>query len=223
MARIGYVPSMVGSNRTTTRLFADAVAELESLGATVVPVTPPAGFSAVLSEPSGSTNEFRHDLEDYVAKHLSPAVEYRDLQQIVDSGRIVPSRRNTYLFRNSITPEQYEAWAGPEGTHTLALAAGKELVTAMLDDNDVDALIYPSTNPFRTQSTNLRLSPNTGMPSVTLPMGQAVEADATITGAGVNLEFFGRDFAEGTLLGLAYAYEQATHWRTTPPLFGELD
>jgi Asp-tRNA(Asn)/Glu-tRNA(Gln) amidotransferase A subunit family amidase len=54
-------------------------------------------------------------------------------------------------------------------------------------------------------------------------MGQAVEADATITGAGVNLEFFGRDFDEGTLLGLAYAYEQSTHWRTTPPLFGELD
>ena len=222
-ARIGYVPSMVGSNRTTTRLFADAVAELESLGATIVPITPPAGFSAVLNEPSGSTNEFKHDLDEYVANHLSQAVEYRDLQQIADSGRIVPSRRNTYLVRNSITPEQYEAWAGPAGSHALALAAGKELVTGMLDDNDLDALIYPSTNPFSTQGTNLRLSPNTGMPSVTLPMGQAVEADATITGAGVNLEFFSRDFDEGTLLGLAYAYEQSTHWRNTPPLFGELD
>jgi Asp-tRNA(Asn)/Glu-tRNA(Gln) amidotransferase A subunit family amidase len=222
-ARIGYIPAMVGSNRTTTRLFTDAVAELESRGATIVPITLPAGFSAVLGEPSGSTNEFKHDLDEYVANHLSPAVEYRELQQIADSGRIVPSRRNTYLVRNSIAPEQYEAWAGPAGSHTLALAAGKELVTGMLDDNDLDALIYPSTNPFSTQGTNLRLSPNTGMPSVTLPMGQAVAADATITGAGVNLEFFGRDFEEGTLLGLAYAFEQSTHWRTTPPLFGEVD
>lgn len=222
-ARVGYVPSMLGTNRTTTRLFADAVAELESLGATVVPITPPDGFSAVLNEPSGSTNEFKHDLEDYVARHLSPVVPYRNLQEIVDSGRFVPARRNTYLFRNTITPEQYEAWAGPDGTHTRALAAGKELVTGILDANDLDALIYPSTNPFSTQGTNLRLSPNTGMPAVTLPMGQAVEADATITGAGVNLEFLGRDFDEGTLLGLAYAYEQATHWRTTPDLFPELD
>ena len=221
--RIGYIPSMVGINRTTTRLFADAVAELESLGAKVVPITPPSGFTAVLNEPSGSTNEFKHDLEDYVARHLSPAVPYRDLQAIVDSGRFVPARRNTYLTRNNITPEQYQAWAGPAGSHTLALAAGKELVTGILDDHDLDALIYPSTNPFSTQGTNLRLSPNTGMPSVTLPMGQAVAADTTITGAGVNLEFLGRDFDEGTLLGLAYAYEQATRWRTTPDLFPELD
>ncbi len=54
--------------------------------------------------------------------------------------------------------------------------------------------------------------------AVTVPMGQAVEADDTTTGAGVNLEFLGRDFSEGTLLGLTYAFEQATEHRTTPVL-----
>jgi hypothetical protein len=53
-------------------------------------------------------------------------------------------------------------------------------------------------------------------------MGQAIAADATILGAGVNLELLGRDFDEGPLLGLAYAYEQATKWRTTPSLFPSL-
>jgi Asp-tRNA(Asn)/Glu-tRNA(Gln) amidotransferase A subunit family amidase len=218
-ARIGFVASMRGNNRTTTRLFDQAVAKLQSLGATVVPVTAPSSFTAVLNEGSGSTNEFKHDLDAYVARHLSPVVPYRTLQQIIDSGRFVPSRRNTYVQRNNVTPAQYEAWAGPQGTHTLALATGKQVVTAMLDADDLDALIYPSGNPYSTQGNNLRVSPNTGMPAVSVPMGQAIAADNTITGAGVNLEFLGRDFDEGPLLGLAYAYEQATKWRTTPALF----
>ncbi len=66
----------------------------------------------------------------------------------------------------------------------------------------------------------MRLSPNTGLPAVTVPMGQGLSTEAS-TG-GVNLEFLGRDFAEGPLLGLAYGFEQATHARTTPAAYGPL-
>lgn len=228
-ARIGYVPSMLGNNATTLRLWAETRATLGSLGATLVEVTPPTsyspvlpnGFASVLSEGSGSTNEFKHDLEDYVANHLAPGVEARTLSGIVDSGRFVPSRQGTYVSRDAITSETYEAWAGPEGTHTKVLTEGKTLVTAMLDEADLDALVYPSGNPYGTIGTNLRLSPNTGLPAVTVPMGQASETEA-IPGAGVNLELLGRDFAEGPLLGLAFALEQATHARTAPALYGPL-
>jgi amidase len=221
---------MLGSNPTTLRLWAQTRATLEALGATVVEVTPPTswsavlpnGFASVLAEGSGSTNEFKHDLEDYVARHLAPGVEARTLQGIVDSGRFVPSRRTTYVSRDAVTPETYAAWAGPEGSHTKVLAEGRTLVTAVLDDLDLDALAYPSGNPYGTIGTNLRLSPNTGLPAVTVPMGRATEADGTVPGAGVNLELLGRDFAEGPLLGLAYAFEQATHARTSPALYGPL-
>jgi amidase len=222
-ATIGYVPSMVGSNATTTRLFAEAKATLEAAGATVVEVTPPDGFSRVLSEGSGSTNEFRHDLADYVEKHLAPAVTARTIPEIIATGNFVTSRQRTYETRAAVTDETYVAWAGPDGSHTVQLANGKALVTKMMDDLGLDALIYPSGNPYGTQSTNLRLSPNTGMPAVTVPMGQAIAEDNTIAGAGVNLEFLGRDFGEGPLLGIAYAFEQVTQARTTPALYGALD
>ncbi|ARU53208.1 hypothetical protein CBR64_18975 [Cellulosimicrobium cellulans] len=229
-ARIGYVPSMLGSNATTLRLWAQTRATLESLGATVVEVAPPTtwspvlpnGFASVLNEGSGSTNEFRHDLDAYVANHLAPQVEARTLQGIVDSGRFVPSRRSTYVSRAAISEETYLAWAGPDGSHTRVLAEGKDLVTAMLDDADLDALVYPSANPYGTIGTNLRLSPNTGLPAVTVPIGQATAADATVTGGGVNLELLGRDFDEGPLLGLAFALEQSVHARTSPALYGPL-
>ncbi|MBB2975478.1 Asp-tRNA(Asn)/Glu-tRNA(Gln) amidotransferase A subunit family amidase [Microbacterium endophyticum] len=221
-ARIGYVASMVGSNKTTARLFAEAKATLEAQGATVVEIAAPTGFSAVLSEGSGSTNEFKHDLASYIENHLAENVTARSITDILETGNYVISRKSTYQTREAVTEDKYQSWAGAEGTHTIQLAKGKDLVTAMLDDNDLDSLIYPSGTPYGTQSTNLRLSPNTGMPSVTVPMGQAIESDATITGAGVNLEFLGRDFDEGTLLGLTYSFEQATHARTTPALYPAL-
>lgn len=220
-ARIGYVASMIGTNPTTVRLWAEARAQLESMGATVVEVAGSTAFSAVLAEPSGSTNEFQHDLVEYIDAYLDPDVAARSLQGILDDGRYVPSRRNTYTSRAAVTEETYQAWAGPEGTHTIALATGKQTVTGILDTNELDALIYPSGTPYGTQGTNMRLSPNSGMPSVTVPMGQASSTEAR-TGAGVNLEFLGRDFDEGTLLGLAYAFEQATQHRTAPPLYGPL-
>ena len=221
-ARIGYVPSMLGTNAATVRLFQEARATMEGLGATFVEVTAPEGFSAVLGEGSGSTNEFRHDLADYVESYLAPEVSARTIPEIIESGRFVTSRQRTYETRAAVTEETYEGWAGPEGTHTLQLAAGKELVHAMLDEYDLDTLVYPSGNPYSTQSTNLRLSPNTGMPAVTVPMGQSIEGES-VPGANVNLEFLGRDFTEGTLLGLTYAFEQATHHRTTPALYPALD
>lgn len=220
-ARIGYITSMVGSNTGTVRLFSEATAALTAQGATVVTVTPPAEFAAVLNEGSGSTNEFLHDLDEYIATHLGPAVEARTLTDILATNSFVTSRRSIYEARNAVTDATYEAWAGETGSHTVQIAAGKTLVTQMMEDLDLDAIIYPSTNAYGTQGTNMRLSPNTGMPSVTVPMGQTI-AGESVPGSGVNLEFLGRDFDEGTLLGLAYAFEQTTDARTSPSLYGPL-
>lgn len=221
-ARIGFVTSMIGSNPTVTRLWADAQATLTAQGATVVPLTATTGFNAVLSEPSGSTNEFKHDLNTYIATHLAPQVQARSIADILASGRNVVSRNSIYTARDNVSESTYQNWAGPTGTHTQAIATGNALVTQLLEDNDLDAIVYPSGTPYGTQGTNMRLSPNTGMPAVTVPMGQAVAADNTVTGANVNLEFLGRDYSEGTLIGLAYSFEQATHARTAPALFGPL-
>ena len=218
--RFGYLTSMVPSatsNAATNRLFTQAVADLRAQGATVEPVTTTA-LDPTLGELSGSSSEFKHDLNGYIAAHLDPTVATRDLTSIIASGRLVPSRVGTYNTRNAVTQQQYETWMG---THTTAIANGEAALTGLLETNDWDAMIYPSTNGYGTIGTNMRLSPNTGMPSVTVPMGQASATEA-IPGAGVNLELIGRNYSEGDLLGMAYAYEQATHHRTTPALYPAL-
>lgn len=215
--RFGYLTTMVPTNAATLRLFNQAVTDLQAQGAVVEPITT-TDLNATLNEASGSTNEFKHDLDGYIATHLDPDVTTRDLTSIIASGRLVPSRVGTYAGRNNITPAQYATWMG---THTTAIANGETVLTGLLDSNDWDAMIYPSGNGYGTHSTNMRLSPNTGMPSVTVPMGQANATEA-IPGAGVNLELIGRNYSEGDLLGIAYAYEQATRHRTTPALYPAL-
>lgn len=220
--RIGYVTTMLGSNAGTLALWSQTRALLEAKGATVVEVTPPTGWTAVLGEGSGSGPEFNHDLHLYIDSYLNPDVADRSLLEISLSDNIVPGRSaSPYGQRAAVTPEAYEAWAGESGTHTLQLAAGKQLVTGIMDTMDLDAIVYPSGNPYSTISTNMRLSPNTGLPAVTVPMGW-VPATGNAAAGNVNLEWLGRDFSEGTLLGLAYSFEQATHARTAPTLYGPL-
>jgi Asp-tRNA(Asn)/Glu-tRNA(Gln) amidotransferase A subunit family amidase len=218
--RLGYVQSTIGTNATVVRLFNQAVADLRAQGAEVVLLTD--SLSVVGGYASGSTNEFRHDLQTYIDEHLSKDVPYRSLEQIARSGKVVTGRGSpdgsgsgTYTTRAKVTEEQYQTYIA---THRAEIANGEAIMTKILDDNKIDALIYPTGSTYGTIGTNLRLSPNSGMPAVTVPMGQAVATDGTnpIVGANVNLEFLGRNYSEGPLIGLTYAYEQATHHRTTP-------
>ncbi|MCM3502116.1 amidase family protein [Microbacterium sp. P26] len=219
--KFGYIASMLGTNPITARLFAQAKATLEAQGATVVAVAAPDGFSAIVGEGSGSGPEFNHDLQKYIDAYLNPDVSARSLSAISQSPNIVPGRATSpYGQRATVTEDAYQAWAGPQGSHTLQLAKGKQTMMAFMDAQGLDAVIYPSGNPYSTIGTNMRLSPNTGLPAVTVPMGQGTAQEGA-TG-GVNLEFLGRDFGEGPLLGLAYGFEQATQARTTPSAYGPL-
>ena len=52
-----------------------------------------------------------------------------------------------------------------------------------------------------------------GYPSLTVPMGRVQELP-------VGLSFVGAAWQDGPLLGLGYAYEQASKWRVAPGLAG---
>ena len=58
------------------------------------------------------------------------------------------------------------------------------------------------------------LVPDAGLPAVTVPMGYWQDR------LPVGLQFAGRPYSEGTLIELAYAYEQRTRHRRPPDGFG---
>lgn len=86
-------------------------------------------------------------------------------------------------------------------------------------DNDLDAIVYPTTTQAaavigqpQNAGSNNRLSPFSGFPAITVPAGYTAE------GLPVGIEFLGRAFDEGTLVKLAYSYEQGTQHRKAPIL-----
>jgi Asp-tRNA(Asn)/Glu-tRNA(Gln) amidotransferase A subunit family amidase len=112
----------------------------------------------------------------------------------------------------------------------------RQIVLKLMADHRLDALVYatydhqPIVVPSNALTTsnfgdladpgnNRRLAPVLGLPAMSVPAGFTTDQ------LPVGIEFMGRQFSEGTLFRLAYAYEQGTKNRkppgTTPALAGE--
>jgi Asp-tRNA(Asn)/Glu-tRNA(Gln) amidotransferase A subunit family amidase len=87
-----------------------------------------------------------------------------------------------------------------------------------MDDARLDALVYLTWNPARLigdlnsphGNNSNRLSPPTGFPALTVPMGFARGTLPT------GLQILGRPWSEPTLFKVAYSYEQSTQHRLPP-------
>lgn len=96
--------------------------------------------------------------------------------------------------------------------------ARQEGIDAVMDRNRLDALIMPTTSPpwkrdlivgDNIQGMGSTPAAQAGYPLVTVPAGFVHDLP-------IGLLFTGRAFSEPTLIGLAYAFEQATKHRRVP-------
>ena len=99
-----------------------------------------------------------------------------------------------------------------------AVQLARAALDKMLSENNVEALVGPSTGPAsivdpvngsRSLGSYSTLPAVSGYPHLTLPMGQ-------VTGLPVNVSFLGPAWSEARLLALGFAFEQATHARFDP-------
>lgn len=169
--------------------------------------------------------DFQSDLNGYLAKHGRGA-PYKTLAEIVASGLYLPyieerlkqtaAAKPATEADHTVCPDVYH--------HEKKLAFGAAIRAAMRQSN-VQAIIYPtwSNAPRKVGDTQSPagdnsqvLSPQSGFPAITVPMGYTHD----VLPAG--LTFLGDSFSEGTLIKFAYAYEQATKHRHSPPKFPPL-
>ena len=105
-------------------------------------------------------------------------------------------------------------------------------VLKVMADNKLDAIVYKSVEHQPTLIkdgvnppwVNTKGSPHLNTFLVFVPV-IAVPAGFTTDNLPAGITFMGRPYDEGTMIKLAYSYEQATHHRrppgTTPPLPNE--
>jgi amidase len=212
-ARIGVVRRFITTPTTDTavvNLFDAALRDLQRAGAVLIdPVALPVLDSVRV--PLCST--FREDLEDYL--RTRPGVP-QTLDAIVESGRyhVTVAPRLEALARDTTRRDPTRCAAAAQ-----ARARFREGVRAVLQKHRLDALVYPTwSNPPRMigdlatphGDNNQVLAPWSGFPAITVPMGYTYGA------LPAGLQFFGDAWTEGRLIGLAYAYEQATQHRRPP-------
>ncbi|KAL5042814.1 hypothetical protein BDW71DRAFT_210825 [Aspergillus fruticulosus] len=115
--------------------------------------------------------------------------------------------------------------------------ARKETLEEWMDKKGLDAIIFPANadvgradadvNPESSQfawengvkySNGNQAIRHLGVPTVSVPMGVMEDTEMPI-----NLTFAGKAYEDSKLLEYAYAFEQATKYRSPPPLVPELD
>ena len=241
-SRIGVLRANFGSDPEDAEALSQIDKAIDSLaegGATLLDPIPVGSIDMfeMLRTVSGSSGERAEAMNHYLAGR-GPDVPVKTMREIVDSGlalgklqeRLDESLREEPMYRN---PDYANFVRNRE--------AFKKLVISWFKNYELDAIIYPyQTKPVYTieqaapnqgetrpefnnydvMGRGTRMSTATGFPGITVPAGFTAS-----DGMPVGLEFLGRPFDEGKLIGICFAYEQGFSKRKlpsiTPPLEAE--
>jgi amidase len=222
-ARVGVLRQFLAdpsADSDVVRLFEQALADMKLQGAEVVErINIPEVEQIPLSRLG--CDRFKEDINGYLGT-LGPQAPMKSLDDIVASQRFHPSIQKNLLDSQAEPAPDKNPKCEESARNRNRLAQG---VLKVMDDARLDALVYPTwNNPPRLigdlnsphGNNSNRLSPPTGFPAMTVPMG-------FVRGAlPAGLQILGRAWSEPTLFKIAYSYEQATRHRrppaSTPPL-----
>ncbi|ADW67682.1 amidase family protein [Granulicella tundricola] len=223
-ARIGVVRKYIETPTTDPEIKAlteKAIADLKSQGAEIIDNFTLPDLDRGPQKPT--CGGFEYDLNQYLAAH--PNAPCKTLAEIIDSGLYLGSIADRLKHAALPAAEATTAHC-PDTYHDPRKIAFRDAITQSMDAQHLDALIYPTwSNPPRkvgdlkspAGDNSQIISPMTGFPAITVPMGFTVNQTLP-----AGLTFVGRSFSEPELIKLAYAYEQATHHRQPPPQFPKL-
>lgn len=205
-----------------TRVFATAIADLRSHGATVVDSVPMPELDSIFRFRRESCNRFRYDLERWMAS-TGNRTPVKSLEEVIRSRRFHPTVQ-ARLENAARATAPVDSQPGCAQVEQLRRDV-RRVLGAALDRLQLDAVVYPtwSNAPRLIGDLNTPhgdnsqvFSPLTGWPALTVPMGYTYG----MLPAGMTI--LGRALSEPTLIRLAYSYEQATKHRrpptSTPPL-----
>jgi amidase len=222
-ARLGVVRQLFtpeNADPDVTAHMEQALADLGRLGAVIVEPIRIAEIETI-PPPMLFCFRFKFDINDYLPR-LAPDAQVKSLEDIIKSGKYHPSIEKRLLDRQAEAPLDQNPRCAEVARNTQRL---REAVEKVMGDNTLDALVYPTwafpprligdlNTPHGNNSP--RLSPPTGFPAITVPMGFVRD------GLPVGLQVLGRAWGEPTLIKIGFAYEQATRHRrppaSTPPL-----
>jgi len=222
--RIGVARNFFGSNDAVDAVIEQALAVLRAQGAVLIdPVELPNTGKYQDSELEVLLFEFKASLAAYLAD-FAPGAPIRNLSELIAFNQRHATRELRYFGQEYLV--RANAKGGLDSTdYKEALAnnhryARAEGIDQVLQAHQLDALVAPTGGPaWLTDMVNgdhyggSCSSPAAvaGYPHITVPAG-------FVHGLPVGLSFIGTAYSDARLVGLAYAYEQASLQRRAPAL-----
>jgi amidase len=221
-ARIGVARKYLGFSEGVDGIMAEAIDVIKKRGATIVD---PADIETFGKFDDTETLVLQYELKADIAKYLArlgPAAPMKTLQDLIDFNNRNAAKEMPYFGQDMFLKAQSK---GPlstreyidalEKNHRLARLEG---IDAVMDKNQLDALIAPTGGPawitdlitgdhFGGGSSNAAAV--AGYPNINVTAG-------SMFGLPVGISFFGRAWSEPKLLAMAYSFEQATQARKAP-------
>ena len=221
-SRIGVARKYFGFNDAVDALMEQSIDTMKRQGATIVD---PADIETLGkfddSELLVFMYELKADLNAYLAR-LGPSAPVRTLKDIIDFNERNHAKEMPYFGQDLFLKAESK---GPltEKAYLDALAknhqlARKEGIDAVMDKNNLDAIIAPTGGPaWLTDLVNgdhvaggsSNAAAVAGYPNINVTAGY-------IYGLPIGISFFGRAWSEPTLIKLAYSFEQTTKARKAP-------
>ncbi len=219
-ARIGIDRKHLGADPAVDLLMEHAFEVMRAQGAELVDVTElPADSQLEKPELEVLLFEFKTDINLYLAGLSGDGP--RSLAELIAFNEAHASEEMPFFGQELfVMAEEKGDLADPLYTAALrdSRDAARSAIDSVMDQHRLDAIAAPSGSPAWTidqvNGDHFRISSSTaaavaGYPNITVPAGQ-------IHGLPVGISFFGRAWSEPTLIGIAYAFEQATHARRAP-------
>jgi amidase len=226
-------PYWVGFSPEQTQIMNDAIAALRAQGATVAdPLEIPnqadiSAFGICTSAPAPTNCSTvlmygqKHDLDDYLTgRPNAPVHTIHDIIEFNNAHADVALKYGQALF---LAADALDTSPGSADTQRVIADRAKDLaltqggIDAVLNGpdgiegtaDDFDAVLFP-------QNRGAAAPAKAGYPTVIVPGGFVPPTGAVVNPAPFGIAFTGRAFSEPRLIGLGFAFEQATQHRSPP-------
>ncbi|MDI6034215.1 amidase [Flavobacterium sp. LB2P84] len=220
--RIGIEKKPQGNNKYINALLADAINLLKKQGAIIIEIDYLEKINALgQAEFEVLQYEFKDGLNNYLA---SANAKVKNLKEVIDFNAANEDKAMPYFKQETL--ESSNVKKGLEDKKylealTVSFEGSKSILDAVFKENKLDAICGITMGPAcsidviygdRWGGYSLT-SPAaaSGYPHITVPNGMVYDLP-------VGLSFFGTPYTEGELIGLGYAYEQASKKRIKPKL-----
>ena len=219
--RIGVARNFFGSSPAIDALIEKELAVLKVQGATLVDVEVPNVDKYGDSELEVLLAEFRPDLEAWL-RDYAPHAPVKSMADIIAFNEKNAGRELQHFGQEHLVAAQKKPGLDDK-TYREALAnnhryAREEGIDKVLKDEKLDALVAPTggtawltdyINGDHYGGSFSSPAAVAGYPHITVPAGY-------VAGLPVGISFVGTAWTEASLIGMAYAYEQASRRRRAP-------